>query len=59
MLNTTAFLTALHEAGVLPDGLELIAKMNSLRMTPMRPTDEPGPHQEDSFDLDQKEFKRC
>jgi hypothetical protein len=42
MLNTTAFLTALHQAGALPEGLDLVARINALRKTPMRPTDEPA-----------------
>jgi hypothetical protein len=42
MLNTTAFLTALHQAGVLPEGLELIDKINALRKTPMRPIERPA-----------------
>jgi hypothetical protein len=42
MLNTTAFLTALHQAGILPEGLELIAKINKLRKTPMLPVDRPA-----------------
>ena len=42
MLNTTAFLTALKQAGVLPEGLELVARINALRKTPMRPVDEPA-----------------
>jgi hypothetical protein len=42
LLNTTAFLTALHKAGVLPEGLELIDKINALRKTPMRPVDRPA-----------------
>jgi len=42
MLNTVAFLTALHRAGVLPEGPDLVAQINALRKTPMRPIDEPG-----------------
>jgi hypothetical protein len=42
MLNTTAFLTALHQAGILPDGLDLVAKINKLRKTPMLPVDRPA-----------------
>ncbi len=42
MLNTTAFLTALAEAGVLPEGKQLIDEINALRKTPMRPVDEPA-----------------
>jgi hypothetical protein len=42
MLNTTAFLTALAEAGVLPEGRQLIEEINALRKTPMRPIDEPA-----------------
>ena len=42
MLNTTAFLTALHQACVLPDGLDLIARINASRKTPMRPVEEPA-----------------
>ena len=42
MLNTTAFLTALHQAGVLPEGLELIDRINAQRATPMRPVDLPA-----------------
>jgi hypothetical protein len=42
MLNTTAFLTALNQAGILPDGLELVAKINKLRKTPMLPVDKPA-----------------
>lgn len=42
MLNTTAFLTALYQAGVLPDGLQLIEKINAQRKTPMRPVERPA-----------------
>jgi hypothetical protein len=42
MLNTTAFLTALHQAQILPDGLELVAQINALRKTPMLPVDRPA-----------------
>ncbi len=42
MLNTTAFLTALYQAGVLPDGRDLIAQINASRRTPMRPLDSPA-----------------
>ena len=42
MLNTTAFLTALAEAGVLPEGRQLIAEINASRKSPMRPIDEPA-----------------
>lgn len=42
MLNTAAFLTALHQAGVLPEGLELVTAINALRKTPMRPVDLPA-----------------
>lgn len=42
MLNTTAFLTALHQAGCLPEGLELVGRINASRKTLMRPVDVPG-----------------
>jgi hypothetical protein len=42
MLNTTAFLTALYQSGILPEGLELVAKINKLRKTPMLPVDKPA-----------------
>ncbi len=42
MLNTTAFLTALHEAGVLTDGLEMVRRINASRKSPMRPVDLPA-----------------
>lgn len=42
LLNTTALLTALHRAGALPEGLDLIDRINASRRTPMRPIDEPA-----------------
>ena len=42
MLNTTAFLLALADANVLPDGRELVERINALRKTPMRPIDAPA-----------------
>ena len=39
LLNTTAFLTALHQAGALPEGLELVRQINAQRKTPMQPVD--------------------
>jgi hypothetical protein len=42
MLNTTAFLTALHKAGVLPEGQDLIDQINALRKSPMLPIDRPA-----------------
>lgn len=42
MLNTTAFLTALYQAGVLPDGMDLIEQINNLRKSPLRPVDSPA-----------------
>lgn len=37
LLNTTAWLFALYRANLLPEALELIAKIESTRATPMRP----------------------
>ena len=39
MLNTTAWLFGMYEAGVLPEGLQLIDQINALRKTPMEPRD--------------------
>jgi hypothetical protein len=37
LLNTSAWLYALHDAGMLPDGLEMLARIDAARVTPMRP----------------------
>ena len=42
MLNTVAYLIALHGAGLVPEGLELVERINALRKTPMHPIDRPG-----------------
>ena len=39
MMNTTAWLFGMYDAGMLPEGLELIDKINALRKTPMELTD--------------------
>ncbi len=39
LINTTAWLFGLYDCGVLPDGLELIDKVNSYRRTPMERID--------------------
>ncbi len=42
MLNTTAWLLTLHKEGLLPEGLELVEKINSTRKTPMVPFEKVG-----------------
>jgi hypothetical protein len=42
LLNTTAWLLALHSEGLLPEGLDLVAEINSTRKTPMTPFEEVG-----------------
>lgn len=37
LLNTTAWLLTLHKEGLLPEGLDLVDRINSTRTTPMRP----------------------
>ena len=39
MMNTTAWLFGMYDGGILPEGLELIDKINALRKTPMEPID--------------------
>lgn len=42
LLNTTAWLTTLHEAGELPEGKELIAQINAARATPLDGYEKPA-----------------
>jgi len=42
LLNTTAWLLTLHREGLLPDGLDLVEKINSTRRTPMLPFEKVG-----------------
>ena len=42
MLNTTAYLIALADAKILPEGRTLVDRINALRKTPMIPIDQPA-----------------
>lgn len=42
LLNTTAWLLTLHREGLLPEGLDLVAQINSSRRTPMVPFEKVG-----------------
>jgi hypothetical protein len=42
LLNTTAWLLTLHREGLLPEGLDLVAQINSTRRTPMTPFEKAG-----------------
>lgn len=42
LLNTAALLIGLRELGLMPDGDEVLAQINSLRKTPMRPIERPA-----------------
>jgi hypothetical protein len=42
LLNTTAWLLTLHREGLLPEGLDLVAEINSTRKTPMTPFEKVG-----------------
>jgi hypothetical protein len=42
LLNTTGWLITLYREGLLPDGLELVEKINSTRKTPMIPFEKTG-----------------
>ncbi|WP_158806851.1 hypothetical protein [Beijerinckia sp. L45] len=42
LLNTTAWLLTLHREGLLPEGLDLVADINSSRKTPMVPFEKTG-----------------
>jgi hypothetical protein len=42
LLNTTAWLLTLHREGLLPEGLDLVAQINSTRKTPMTPFEKVG-----------------
>jgi hypothetical protein len=42
LLNTTAWLNTLYEAGELPDGRELIAEINAARKTPLDGFEKPA-----------------
>lgn len=42
LLNTTAWLLTLHREGLLPEGMELVEKINATRRTPMVPFEKVG-----------------
>jgi hypothetical protein len=42
LLNTTAWLLTLHREGLLPEGLELVEKINTGRATPLVPFEKVG-----------------
>jgi hypothetical protein len=42
LLNTTGWLMTLHREGLLPDGLELVERINATRKTPMVPFEKVG-----------------
>jgi hypothetical protein len=42
LLNTTAWLLTLHREGLLPEGLDLVERINSTRKTPMVPFEKVG-----------------
>jgi len=42
MLNTTAWLLTLHREGLLPEGIELVERINSTRATPLVPFEKVG-----------------
>jgi len=42
LLNTTAWLLTLHREGLLPEGLELVEKINTGRTTPLVPFEKVG-----------------
>lgn len=42
LLNTTGWLLTLHREGLLPEALELVAKINSSRATPLVPFEKAG-----------------
>jgi hypothetical protein len=42
LLNTTAWLLTLHREDILPEGLDLVEKINASRKTPMVPFEKAG-----------------
>jgi len=42
LLNTTAWLLTLHREGLLPDGLDLVERINTSRTTPLVPFEKVG-----------------
>jgi hypothetical protein len=42
LLNTAAWLLTLHREGLLPEGLDIVAEINSTRKTPMTPFEKVG-----------------
>ncbi len=42
LLNTTAWLNTLHQSGVLPEGKDLIARINAFRITPLVGLEKPA-----------------
>ena len=42
LMNTSALLLNLHRMDVLPEGREIVARINAMRKTPMEPIDRPA-----------------